>query len=878
MDAQDLATLSGLLDQALDLPAPERAAWLAAQPAGSVRDELARMLADHASLSTQGPFESLPNLAGATPPAQAGERIGPYRLLHELGRGGMGSVWLAERADGAFERQVALKLPRLAWSTELAERLEREQRISARLEHAHIARLYDAGRDAHGRPFIAMEYVAGRPIDRHVRAAGLGQPAVLALLRQVLGAVAYAHAQGVVHRDLKPANVLIAADDTPRLLDFGIAALLGASGDRAHTPSHAAPEQIAGGEASPAGDVYSLGLMFAALLPAALAPELAAILAKARAAAPSARYPDASAFAADLDRHLAGQAVAARPDSPAQALGRWLRRRRTPALAALVVVLLGAAAFWQTQLAARGAWRAQLAAQTTQRQALAQLGAYRLAADAGTQRIELLARGHASAPEQAQAALDQARDLLDARDFAAAEAAAQSAAADPASAGEARLLIARSLLARQRTDEALPLIAAIEASQPSGIQAAWAQSLRAQWLQTANRRDEALRLHEQAVALAQASGGAHSLDAVDLHLAAADGLLYTTHAEAARRHIAAALATLNALGGEHAMRAAFLDARYAAARYLGYFQIDADEALTALRGSRARLAQLEGAGRPLPPELPAQLDLWEASILARQGEPGSANVLFERSQATLLALARTPAERLRLGHTQGEINQLLGRFDAADAGYRMALQARIDGGMARHPAIAFNYVAAALNLSDAGRRDQALALLDQAPHFEPVRGEGTRNPERYNHLIAYGRARVLLDAGRADEALAALPAALLAPGPDRVSQYDAQLALALRGEARCLSAGTAAAGWLDLKRSLALAQTTRDAGGARHPEIGRLQAVAGECALRLGDAPTARRLAALARTALAAHAELSDYLRAPLRRLDAGLALRPRRG
>ncbi len=157
--------------------------------------------------------------------------------MRELGRGGMGSVWLAERDDGTFKRNVALKLPHVTWIGGLAERMARERDILATLEHPNIARLYDAGVDDMGRPFMAMEYVEGVTIDRYCADHSPTVEQILQLILQVARAVAHAHARLVVHRDLKPSNILVTADGSVRLLDFGVAEAAGESTGRTNSSS-----------------------------------------------------------------------------------------------------------------------------------------------------------------------------------------------------------------------------------------------------------------------------------------------------------------------------------------------------------------------------------------------------------------------------------------------------------------------------------------------------------------------------------------------------------------------------------------------------------------------------------------------------------------
>jgi serine/threonine-protein kinase len=253
----------GLFEQALERPASERQAFVDSldEPL-SVRQELESLLAEHDDeapsilehrLAPLAAELALREAAAETLPAS----IGPYQPVRELGRGGMGVVYLARRADGQFEQDVALKLVRHGMeSDEVRRRFLLERQLLARLQHPGIARLLDGGITADGRAWFALEYVQGVPLYDYCRDSALDLDARLRLFLKVCEAVAYAHRNLVVHRDLKPGNILVTAAGEPRLLDFGIAKLLeeDAQPDAAHTraslvlvtPEYGAPEQVAG--------------------------------------------------------------------------------------------------------------------------------------------------------------------------------------------------------------------------------------------------------------------------------------------------------------------------------------------------------------------------------------------------------------------------------------------------------------------------------------------------------------------------------------------------------------------------------------------------------------------------------------------------------
>ncbi|MEM1117277.1 MAG: serine/threonine-protein kinase [Bacteroidota bacterium] len=348
------------------------------------------------------PLDALPEATADDLAAlpEAGRLIGPYHIIEEVGRGGMGAVYRAERADGAFEQTVALKLVKRGMDSEaVLARFRAERQILARLDHPGIARVLDGGLADDGRPWLAMEFVEGLSITDYCNAHRLGVGPRIALFQQVCEAVAYAHRQLVVHRDLKPSNILVTSEGRVKLLDFGIAKVL--AGDDADepltvltgpgqlvlTPEYAAPEQVAGEPVSTATDVYALGVVLYELLagqrpysfdartPAVidhvvrtvepprpstvvadappttgltpdrlrrqLAGDLDTICLVALRKEPERRYTSVEALADDLHRHRDGLPVLARPDTAGYRARKFVRRHRTGlgALAASVAAI-----------------------------------------------------------------------------------------------------------------------------------------------------------------------------------------------------------------------------------------------------------------------------------------------------------------------------------------------------------------------------------------------------------------------------------------------------------------------------------------------------------------------------------------------------------
>ncbi|MEZ5416111.1 MAG: serine/threonine-protein kinase [Vicinamibacterales bacterium] len=389
--------VEALFEAVADLSPEARSAELERLAAGDAAlvAEVSRLLAHDESRGARlaAILADVARLPPIDEPADAGlagpdRRIGPYRVLRELGRGGMGVVYEGVR-DDEFQQRVALKVAaRSGYAPELLARFRDERQILARLSHPHIARLIDGGTTGDGVPWFAMEFVEGEPIDRYVGGRAPGLDERIALFLQVCGAVEYAHQNLVVHRDLKPANVLV-ADGAVRLLDFGVAKLLAAPGtaDAALTrgglapvtPDYCSPEQLRGEPVTTRTDVYSLGLLLYEVLtgvrgqradttsplalersicevpvgPPSAAPGIAGtwarrlrgdldtIVATATRKEPARRSASVAALAADLRRHLDGRPITARLDSPWYRVRRFTRRHWLPlgAAAALVATL-----------------------------------------------------------------------------------------------------------------------------------------------------------------------------------------------------------------------------------------------------------------------------------------------------------------------------------------------------------------------------------------------------------------------------------------------------------------------------------------------------------------------------------------------------------
>ena len=758
LDAEALRQLDAALERLLELDAAARADALAAQPA-ALQPALRQLLAATEQLQperTAAPLQLLQALAQApeAPDLQtqatadtAVHQVGEWRLLAELGRGGMGSVHLGERRSHGFVQQAAVKrLHAGIDSREFLRRFERERRILAELSHPGIARLIDGGEDADGRPYLVMERVEGEPIDRYCDSARLDIGARVALCLQVLDALAHAHRSGVLHRDIKPSNLLVDAAGRPHLLDFGIAKPLQGAADeqatatalRLLTPQYASPEQLLGQPMGVAADLYQMGLLLYLLLsgcqaqqptdpsPAALQRAVCEQLplppsqhfaerdnlqrrAEARSASPKAlrrrlrgdldrivlmclrkeppaRYADADSLAEDLRRWQRGLPVRARSPSLAYRLRRLVARHplESAVLGLLAAVLLLFALQQREQALALAAERDHAAAQA--------LRAERVKA----MLLQLLAQAD---PERSGVADLSVREVL-ARGLEPLEA---ELAADPPLGFDLRLTVADAQLSLGLPDEAWA-----EIERAGAVLAEGARSLeqRQRWWLLAGRARYELGDYAQArTLLEQAVAGSEAHDS-----------------DASR--------TL----------------QWEARKALGWVELADGRIERADALFSALLAEIEAqtvpTSRPqpgLPPATPSSSqpdsELALAGILnslgsARRaaGQLDSATGLLQRSNALYARLL--PAghpERIHVINNLAVLYRSRGDEAAAEALYRQVLDDSRETRGTLHPGTATIMNNLARLLKSQGRLEEALALLHEALKIRSER-LGERHP------------------------------------------------------------------------------------------------------------------------------------------------------
>jgi len=837
MDARRWQRARELFDRLVESPEDEWPGRLQAEcDDPEVREEALAML--RADLHIEGAtsiFERASAVAsslatGGTPAADAdvggpvaGERVGPFRLVREIGRGGMGAVWLAERDDGEFQQRVAVKLIRSDWDAAgMLARFRAERQIVANLQHPNIAHLVDGGVTADGKPWLALEYVEGTDIVRWCDARRLGLEARLHLFLDACAAVSHAHARLVVHRDLKPSNILVGADGQVKLLDFGIAKLLDTDAaetgaTRTFTPGYAAPEQVRGDAVTTSVDVHALGLVLHELLsggrayrperstPAAyerallddepqrpsaslaagiegdvaaargmtrpalaraLRGDLDAIVAKALRKEPAQRYDSVQSLAEDIGRYLQRRPVLARRGDWRYRARRFLRRHALAACFAAIalVALLGGlgASAWQARVA-----RAE---RDTARAALGFMRELFDNADPAQRKGENLS----------------VRDLLDTGVRTIREALQdQHAARD-----DLLLTMASAYLGLGQLEPAAPLIREV--------------------LQDAERRGDDARLAAALIQECRRLDLGNESDACPALLDRAEGLLDA--GDPAQARLVAYSLALRIYGLQLANR---------------YDRIVED-----MRRGRALLGHA-----PEDRFLRVELASHEGFALNRLGRPAEAAAL-------LTPLARElrhddDAERVLLVDVLGTLSTSLGALERHDEAVSMqreavAIAEALYG--EDDPAISGQLNTLAATLSRAGRGEEAIEVMQRTVAIDRGAGAGGKNPDLASALCnlgvlylrdrRYDDARVALDeaiglardaefalelgrcqhmraathfaSGRLDEADADVVAsrAVLAPlhraGDDpmlRSRLLGAALVLAREGTAGCVEAG-----------------------------------------------------------------------------------------
>lgn len=774
MSTIDWAEVRRLFDAVCELP-PEQ--WREALHSSGATEAVAAEVLALCDAQTRGiglpqPVAAL--LASLDPELAPGTRLGPWRILGTLAEGGMGRVYRAERADGQYQLQVAIKRLRALGQPGESLMLVRERQILADLAHPNIARLLDGGTSPNGQPHLVMEFIEGERIDRWCRAQALDLPARLRLFQQVCRAVAHAHRHLVLHCDLKPSNILVRSDGSPVLLDFGIARLAGsadAEGQGYMTPRYASPEQKRGEPLSAASDIYSLGLILSELVapgdPGALSDpstststpptqppsgrarrsglpwarrlrgDLDAIVMRACAAEPDRRYASAEALAEDIDRHFEY-----RPVSPlAQRRGYRLRRllrRRWPAFAVggvLLAMALGFTLSLQQQLV-----RAQAAER-----------AARLEAESNRETVDfLLAVFEHADPEAGERADTTARDLVD----AARAELEQSLDRQPGLKRRLAVTLGRIYDRIGLPAESLALLRMADALAPADLEVTERLLLMdslAHALNSLGQRPEALRIAEAASALAQSRlPPQHPALANALNM---QGLLLDAdrRSEEAVTLLQRALEIrLAAFGEQHIETAATLHNLGLTARRLGRL----DEAEAWLERSLAAKRALVPEGHP---RVLTSLEVL-ANVYRDRGELARAVEGFEQQRE--LRVRAHGADSVRVANITNELGtglHDLGRYVDAEAAYREALRInRLRRGVdSADTAVVMNNLASLLE--DRGDLEGAEPLLRESLRIRVA----VLGPEHLSTARAHNNlGRLLMLRGRLPEARAELARAL----------------------------------------------------------------------------------------------------------------------
>ncbi len=861
--------IKALFESARMQPADQRAAWLdracGDQPA--VRAEVLSLLeADAQSLPWLDgdvveavPALFAPERPGSPHAVAMPERVGPYALVRELGRGGMGTVYLGKRADEQFDQEVAIKLIKRGMdSDELVARFRRERQILATIAHPNISRLLDGGMTRDGQPYLVMERIEGEPIDRFCERHQLPIARRLGLFRSVCDAVHHAHGCLVVHRDIKPGNVLVTAEGVPKLLDFGVAKLL----DAAHGPArsmvttgavpltadYASPEQLRGDVITTASDVYALGVMLYELLtgrrPHQLAsldrraaerrvcetdPPLAStvaavvdsgrpqrrwrrqltgdldrIAAKALHREPRRRYGSAAQLSDDLRRHLAGLPVIARPDTLLYQAGKLARRHRVVASAAVLVALslvMGlVATSWQARIARAERERAREEATTATEVADFLAGVLQETDPFARQGEEM------SVPALLDRAAVRIEDELRGQPRVRARVLETLGVALGRNdvLDHARTLLEEALAIRQ------------EALGPQAPETA--DSLRAigGLLRRAGDLAEAEAALRRALAIHQARGGAESVAAAEVV-----GELASVLRERGAFDQAVPLARQSL----SIRRARFADGSVEVAEALNDLALlltergDLAGAEPLYREALAMYRARHGEGHPS-----VGITLQNLSdLLLKQGRLGLAIESMQQSLAITRASVGDSSHLASGLNTLGVLLRRADRFEEAREAYEeaLALQHRLLG--SEHPAVATTSTNLAVILMTVGDLSGAEAQLTGALSIL-ARQNGNEHPARVQSLHVLGQLRLHQD--QPDEAVVAYRQALMLVEQARGREHP-QVASVLVGLGRAqLAAGEAPAAEDALRRALAIRQA---ALGPEHDAVASAKSWLGAC-------------------------------------------------